>query len=146
MNKTFKAALTMDRGYFFLRFTLGLMMALAHGYGKITAGPELWGKVGGAMGIFGITFAPVFWGFMAAFAESIAALAVAAGVFTRYSAALVAFTMFVAGAMHLNNGDGFGKASNAIGACLAFIGILIAGGGRLSFDYKFCKSYRKELK
>ena len=57
-----------DFGLLFIRLAIGTLMFLMHGYGKITAGPETWERVGGAMGNLGITFVPVVWGFLAAFA------------------------------------------------------------------------------
>lgn len=76
-----------------LRVGLGLFMFFGWGMGKLTAGPERWEKLGGAMATYGIDFLPTFWGFMATFAESIAALLIVVGLFTRYNAFLLGFTM-----------------------------------------------------
>jgi putative oxidoreductase len=76
-----------------LRIGLGLFMFFGWGLDKLSGGQELWAKLGGAMSTYGITFAPSLWGFMATFAESIAALCIAVGLFTRYGALLLGFTM-----------------------------------------------------
>ncbi|MBU1948526.1 MAG: DoxX family membrane protein, partial [Candidatus Eisenbacteria bacterium] len=58
-----------DIGLLIIRIGIGLTVMTLHGYGKIKGGPGLWDNLGGAMSQFGITFAPKFWGFMAAFSE-----------------------------------------------------------------------------
>ncbi|MEZ4689878.1 MAG: DoxX family membrane protein [Ignavibacteria bacterium] len=58
-----------DLGILIIRIGIGISFILVHGLGKITGGPALWEKLGGAMSSFGINFLPTFWGFMAAFSE-----------------------------------------------------------------------------
>lgn len=127
----------MDFGLLLLRAGVGISLAVANGYGKITAGPQLWEKIGGAMSNLGIHFLPVFWGFMASFAEFFCALLVAIGFLTRSAALLVAFTMFVAAYTHLYNGDGFGDASHAIELLTVFAALLFTGAGKYSIDARF---------
>ncbi len=62
-----------------MRLGVGLMFFFVHGLPKMQAGPELWTKLGVAMSNVGITFAPDFWGFMAASAECFGGLLLAAG-------------------------------------------------------------------
>src|SRR6185436_11644611 len=97
----------LDFALLVLRLGVGISLAYAHGYGKITGGPEKWIKLGGAMEDIGVTFLPLFWGFMAAFSEFFGALLVAIGFVTRGAAFLVAFTMFLAFYGHMKGGDGF---------------------------------------
>jgi putative oxidoreductase len=47
-----------------IRMLLGLTLLFAHGLPKIMA-PDRWEATGRAMASIGVTFAPVFWGFMA---------------------------------------------------------------------------------
>ncbi len=127
-----------DIGLFLLRVLTGLYMAFAHGMGKMTGGPEEWAKTGGAMAaVFGISFAPAFWGFLAAFSEFVCSLLVALGLFTRAASALVLITMVVAGFFHVSRGDGLvghGSAELAFGYAITFLALTIMGGGKYSVD------------
>jgi len=50
-----------NTGFLILRLGIGGMF-MWHGYGKLTAGPELWEKLGMALSYVGINFAPTaFW-------------------------------------------------------------------------------------
>lgn len=122
-----------DAGLLVLRVGLGLMMA-THGYPKLVGGPPLWEKLGHAMEVFGIGFAPTFWGFAAAATELFGGIALALGALTRVQAGLLAFTMLVAAAKHLADGDGLRGASHAIEDGVAFVALLSTGGGRFSID------------
>lgn len=129
LNKAFP-----NFGLFVIRVGLGGLFIL-HGYPKIMAGPEMWEKLGGTMALIGVTFAPVFWGFMAAFAESLGALFLAAGIFSRISAAMLAFTMFMASYMHHMSGDDFMKAtSRPLELMFVFLGLFLTGPGTWSLD------------
>lgn len=124
-----------DFALLLLRAGIGLTLAFVHGYDKISGGPAMWGQIGGAMAGIGITFLPVFWGFMAAFAEFFGGLLVAIGFLTRGASLLVSFTMFMAfyGSMH--SGDGFAKGSHPFELMCVFIAILFAGAGKYSIDH-----------
>jgi putative oxidoreductase len=84
------------------------------------------------MSAVGIGFAPVFWGFMAACAESFGALSLLLGLCLRPFTILMLITMAVAATMHLKRGDGFAGASHAMEMAAVFLGLLISGGGALS--------------
>ncbi len=116
------------------RLGIGLFFFYVHGLPKIMAGPELWAKLGGAMGNLGVTFAPAFWGFMSASAECFGGLFVALGLLTRPAAALLAFNLFVAAVMHLSGGQGIEIASHAAEDMFFFMGLILTGGGRCSVD------------
>jgi putative oxidoreductase len=93
-------------GLLLLRVGVGAAFIYLHGYAKITGGVEAWtnyGKMG--MEPLGITWGYPFWGFCAAFAESVGALLLVLGVLFRPAAFLLAFTMAAAGAMHLKAGQ-----------------------------------------
>lgn len=87
-------------GLLIFRVGIGISILL-HGLPKLTGGVEMWTYIGGSMSIFGITFAPAFWGFMAAVAESVGGLLFALGLFFRPAAILLTGTMIVALATHL---------------------------------------------
>jgi len=111
-----------------LRVGIGAMF-MAHGWPKMAGGPAKWEALGEAVAVFGIGFAPVFWGFMAAFAELVGGLLLALGVAFRPACALLLSTMIVASARHIAQGDGFGKASHAIEAGILFFSLLLIGPG-----------------
>lgn len=122
-----------DVGLLIMRLGLGAMMVF-HGLPKLMGGPEKWAEVGGAMGALGITFFPVFWGLMAAVAETFGAILLAIGLAFRPAAILLACTMAVAAAMHLKQGDGLSVASHAIELGIVFLSLILIGPGKLSFD------------
>jgi putative oxidoreductase len=114
------------------------MLAL-HGYGKITAGPERWEGLGSQMSNFGITFFPVFWGFMAAFSESFGSLFVILGLWTRQASLLLVATMGVAAMRHLSlpadaAGSGIAGAAHALEFMIVFVGLFFAGPGKYSLS------------
>jgi putative oxidoreductase len=129
------APLNRDVGLLLIRLGIGCSMLVFHGWGKLTGGTELWTMVGGNMSNLGITFAPAFWGFMAAFAEAVCSALLILGLFFRPAAALLAFTMLVAITRHLNipegePGAGWKGASHALELFSVYVGLVAAGAGR----------------
>ena len=127
-----------DEGLLILRIGLGVMFIL-HGWPKIQGGPDLWEKVGMAMGNFGISFAPVVFGFLAALSEFGGGICLVFGLYTRGAALFMFITMTVAATMHLKSGDGLSKASHAIEAAFVFLGLIFIGAGKYSIDQKIEK-------
>ncbi len=127
-----------DLGLVIIRIGFGLTMALFHGWGKISGGPERWAGVGGSMANLGIDFFPAFWGFMAGFSEFFCAIFIILGVFFRPATALLACTMLVATIRHLSlpedaPNSGFSGASHAIEFLVLSIGLYFSGPGKYSF-------------
>jgi putative oxidoreductase len=122
-----------DFGLLLLRVLFGLYLAFGHGLGKITGGPEQWAGLGGTMEIFGLGFAPTFWGFMAAIAEFVCALLVAAGFLTRPAALLVVINMSVAATAHIT-GVIDGGPEMALLYGIAFLSLIFVGPGKYSVD------------
>ncbi len=120
-----------DVGLLVIRLGLGVMFIM-HGWPKMMAGPDRWAGLGGAMGNLGITFAPAMWGFLAAFAELVGGAMLIVGLLVRPFAAMMCFTMFVAAVMHITGGHEFGKWAWPVEAGVAFLGLTIAGGGRVA--------------
>ncbi|MFM2284501.1 MAG: hypothetical protein RL222_2005 [Bacteroidota bacterium] len=118
-----------DYGLLFIRVGIGIMFIL-HGYPKLIGGVPLWEAIGGNMRHIGITFAPAFWGCMAAFAETFGGLCLILGFLYRPALAALIFTMFIAAMMHYINGDGFKGYSHAVESGILFIGLFIAGPGK----------------
>ena len=122
-----------DAGLLLLRLFSGYLMIVNHGYGKITAGPDRWERIGGAMEQFGIDFLPVFWGFMASFSESVCAVLLIFGLFTLPASFLLSVTMFVAAYGHVLDGENAEKAF-IFGAI--YLAVMIMGPGKYSLDRK----------
>ncbi|WP_294081932.1 DoxX family protein [Proteiniphilum sp. UBA5384] len=123
-------------GWLILRVGIGISIFL-HGFPKITAGTEMWTAIGSSMGIFGINFAPTFWGFLAALAESAGGLLFALGLLFRPAAIMLTGTMIVALSTHLAAGDSFMVFGHALDLLIVFIGSVFIGPGQYSFDAKF---------
>ncbi|WP_103029317.1 DoxX family protein [Salinibacter altiplanensis] len=122
-----------DLGLLLLRTTVGLYMAVGHGWGKIVGGPEQWAGLGGTMELFGLGFAPTFWGFMAALAEFAGALLVALGLLTRPAALLLVLNMAVAATAHLT-GAIDGSPERALLYAFVFLSLVFVGPGKYSVD------------
>lgn len=123
-------------GWLILRVGIGISILL-HGFPKLTGGPEFWTAIGGSMGIFGINFAPAFWGFLAAVAESVGGLLFALGLFFRPAAIMLTGTMIVALGTHLAAGDDFMRYGHALDLLIVFAAAILIGAGKYSFDAKF---------
>jgi putative oxidoreductase len=130
MNKTVLA----DTGLLIIRVGIGLSFIFLHGFQKLTGGPERWAGIGKTMSNLGIDFMPVFWGFMAAFAETFGAVFLILGLFYRPATFMLAFTMFVAMMTHLAKLDPWNKVGYPMELMIVFIGLLLIGPGRFSLD------------
>ncbi len=131
-------AVSKDFGLLVLRVGIGTSMAVLHGYGKITGGTDLWSAVGANMSLVGITFAPVFWGFMAGFAEFVCSILLILGPLFRTATLLLAFNMLIAALRHLslpvdNPTSGWTGASHAIELMIVYIALFFTGPGRFAF-------------
>ena len=123
-----------DLGLLLLRIGIGLSFLILHGWGKITAGPEMWAGVGQAMPTFGIEGLAIFWGFLAALTESLGAILFLLGLFYRPASLALAFTMLTATIFHLKAGDGWSTASHAMDMFIIFLGMTLVGPGKYSVD------------
>lgn len=122
-----------DLGLLFLRGAIGLYLAFGHGWGKIAGGPEQWAGLGGTMEVFGLGFAPTFWGFMSAFAEFFCALLVVLGLLTRPAALIVVLNMLVAATAHMT-GAISGGPEMALLYAIVFLSLVFVGPGKYSVD------------
>jgi putative oxidoreductase len=134
-----------DIGILFIRVGIGLAFVFIYGEAKMFAGPDLWTKLGGAMSKLGITFAPAFWGFLAASSEFIGGILFTIGLFTRPAAFFMAFTMFVAAIMHFSMLDPWSKVITPIQLFCVFIAIIFLGAGKYSLDYLFFKKGKQKI-
>lgn len=123
-----------DVGILLLRAGIGIMM-IQHGWPKLAGGQQVWEKVGGAMGNLGISFWPVFWGFLAAMSETLGGALLAAGFLTRYAALFLTFTMAVATiTMYRANQGAFSEWSHAAEIGIVCLSLVIIGAGKYSVD------------
>ncbi len=135
-----------------VRVGLGSMFIL-HGEGKMFGGPEVWEKLGTSMSVVGIEFAPIFWGFMAAFAEFGGGVLLILGLLTRPACLLLFITMVIATLKHLEVDESLisavtdlidpkttldliKEASHAIEAACIFFALMLTGPGKISLDRK----------
>ncbi|OKL39915.1 DoxX family protein [Pontibacter flavimaris] len=123
-------------GLLLLRVGIGVMFIL-HGWPKLAGGAERWEAVGQHMELLGIGFAPVFWGFMAGFAEVAGGALLVLGLLFRPAVMLLLVTMLVATLKHVAGGDSFGGYSHSLEAAILFASLLFIGPGKYSIDYKF---------
>jgi putative oxidoreductase len=131
-------AVAKDLGLLILRVGIGLIF-IKHGYPKLMAGQEKWIWLGNQMVYVGITFAPAFWGFMAAIAECIGGGMLILGLATRLASFLMASTMLVALLMHINVGDPYVTYSHPLSLLVVFMSLFISGAGAYSLDSLFKK-------
>ena len=125
-----------NAGLLVLRIGIGIIF-IFHGFPKLMGGVETWTQLGSTMSVMGITFAPVFWGFMAAATEVGGGLFIIFGLLHRLVALMLIFTMVVALLVHVAAGDPFAVYSNALKALVVFVAFAISGPGIYSLDYKF---------
>ena len=124
-----------NTGLLILRIGLGVMFII-HGFPKLAGGPSGWAGLGGSMKVVGIDFLPVFWGFMAAVAETFGGFLLIVGLFFRPACMLLVFTMAIAALVHFGKGDGLKGASHAIELGIVFFSLIFIGPGRYSVDKK----------
>jgi putative oxidoreductase len=124
-----------DLGLLIVRLAAGLMLIGFHGWSKLVAafgyvfqGQE-WRFVEGVAGM-GFPW-PGFFAVCAALAESVGALLLAAGLFTRYAAAFVAINFVVATYRHLSTDMRFELAAMYLAFALLF---LLGTPGRYALD------------
>lgn len=122
-------------GVLIIRIGLGIMF-IYHGVPKLAGGPEHWEKLGGAMKVIGVSFAPTFWGLLAAATETFGGLLLIIGLVFRPVCLLLVINLIVAAMMHFSKGDGLQGAAHAIEDAIMFLGLVFIGPGIYSIDKK----------
>ena len=122
-----------------LRVVFGLIMLINHGINKITADTTKWKRLGSALtDLIGFEFLSTFFGFMASFSESIGALLIVFGLFTRSASVLLFTTMLVASINHLIDNE---FPELAILYCILCLVLILSGPGKYSLDYMCFSKY-----
>ena len=120
-----------------IRIMLGLTLFLSHGLPKIMA-PDRWQGEGEAMANLGITFAPVFWGFMAGATETLAGLLFLVGLAVRPAALTMVFVMLVAATAQIERTGALrGGAAHPVDFAAGAVALLLLGAGVYSLDRKW---------
>ncbi|MBC8478004.1 DoxX family protein [bacterium] len=122
-----------DKGLLILRIGIGIMF-ICHGFPKLSAGPEVWTKIGGALSVLGIGFAPTLMGLLAALSEFVGGILLMLGLLTRPACFFLLITMLVATLMHMISGDSFMLYSHALESAILFLALLFIGPGDISLD------------
>lgn len=121
-------------GLLILRVSSGLMMA-THGYGKVFEEGRM-AKFTEGVGEMGFP-APAFFAWTAALSELVGGVALALGLGTRVSAALIAGTMVVA-AFIRHAADPFAKKELALLYLAVMLFFALYGGGKWALDRLCC--------
>ena len=123
-----------DRGLLLLRIGIGLNMAILSGWGKITGGQDMLRQVGGSMPSFGLSFMPLIWGCLAAFAEFFCSILLILGLTFRLATFMLGFTMMVAVWVHLHMPAGpyagWQGASHALIYLTVYLALFVSGPGK----------------
>lgn len=103
----------------------------------LISNPEKWQDLGKALSAVGFTPSPnvakVF-GFLAALSQFGGGICLILGFFFRPACILMAGTMAVALAMHLNAGDPFGGYLPSLESLIVFVGLMFIGPGKISIE------------
>ena len=122
------------------RLATGFLMVKLHGWSKLMAGTDRWEGLGSKLAqTIGLDFMSIPLGFMASFAESIAAILLILGLTTRPAAFLLAFTMMIASIKKLEGG--LKAAELPLLFLLLSLIILLCGAGKYSLDHRI---FRRE--
>jgi putative oxidoreductase len=125
-----------DLSLLILRVGFGTALALAHGFGKLSAPDQF------IQGLVKRGFpAPTFFGWAALLSEFGGGLLLAFGLLTRPAATLILITLGVA-AFDIHAGAPFAKRELALGYAVVALAVLLAGPGRYSLDRRLFGSKR----
>jgi putative oxidoreductase len=133
---------TFGIGLLIIRVGLGIMY-MVHGFPKIAGGPEKWTAVGSGMHGMGVSFAPEFWGFMAAISEFGGGICLILGLLFRPAVVLMFITMLVAVMSFVATGGGFSQFSHPAENAITFLGLFFIGPGPYSVAGLFKRSQLK---
>jgi putative oxidoreductase len=121
-------------GLLLLRVSLGGLIIYAHGWHDLGGGTGRWREMGHAMYYLHIHFAPVMWGFLAAFAETVGAALLVIGYFFRPACILLALTALVLSIVQWKLAGHFAGAAHDLELLAVFVSLILIGPGKYSAD------------
>ena len=121
-------------GFAFIRISFGVIVVV-FGYNKLISGSENLTQIGSAIGLFGITWGYLFWGYAAALTELCGGAAFVLGFGTRIASLPLALLLIVAIRFLLQNNDPFSRWSFPCLCLCIVISYFIAGSGVYSVDH-----------
>lgn len=124
---------TLDAGRLILRIGIGCAF-LAHGYPKITGGPESWHSTGLKLNSVGFDYLPTFFGFLASCAEFFGGIFLIIGFIVRPAALFLMITMIVALAFLISKSAGYADYSDPLELIFVFLFFLITGPDKFTID------------
>ena len=125
---------TFDFTSLIARISTGTLMFYLHGLGKITSGYDRWERLGKTItDVIGVDSMAIPLGLMASISESILAIFILIGFYTRTSTFFLGFTMMVAFNKHLFS-EGLKSGEMALLYLILCIIIFLLGPGRYSID------------
>lgn len=117
-----------DLGLLLFRVFVGAAMAFGHGLGKLPPSEQL------IQGVEGMGFPmPVVFAWAASLSEFLGGILIVLGLFTRYSALFLGFTMAVA-AFVVHGADPFKVKEMALLYLASCVLLLLSGAGKYSLD------------
>tara|TARA_B100001057_G_scaffold201414_1_gene202175 strand:+ start:610 stop:1023 length:414 start_codon:yes stop_codon:yes gene_type:complete len=125
---------TFDFTSLIARISTGTLMFYLHGLGKITSGYDRWERLGKTItDVIGVDSMAIPLGLMASISESILAIFILVGLYTRTSTFFLGFTMMVAFNKHLFS-EGLKSGEMALLYLILCIIIFLLGPGKYSID------------
>ncbi len=131
----------LNTGLLLLRLGIGISF-IFHGYPKLSATPEILGKLGEVVSTFGIDIGWTYFGLAAGIIEFVGGIFLILGLFFRLTNLAMFVTMAMAVLFHINNGDDFAGYSHALEAGILFFSFMIIGPGKYCIDRKVWKGKR----
>jgi len=132
-------------GLTIIRMSFGIIFAII-GYTKLLSGSENLTELGSAIGLFGIKWGYLFWGYIAALTLLLGGASFALGLYIRIASIPLVGFLIVALYFHLQKNDPFTKWAFASMCLSIVIAFFIAGSGKYSLDHiiKKCSPCKSE--
>lgn len=128
-----------EGGLLLIRIGFGIVL-MVQSAPQMFGGPRAWAAAGSIMRHFGITFSPVFWGFLLSFAEFFGGVFLVLGLLFRPACLLIALAMLLVLCLQLKRGESTWRIvsrasrSEAFQFVVLFTGLALVGPGKYSVD------------
>jgi putative oxidoreductase len=125
--------LLQELGLTIIRVGFGVIFTI-FGYQKLISGAANLTQLGSAIGLFGITWGHLLWGYAAALTLLFGGLAFTLGLYVRIASLPLLWFLIVALYFHFQNNDPFVKWAFAAMSLCIVAAFFVAGGGTYSID------------